>query len=97
VADAPRVDRGESGPPTRPRPAAIRPGPIEGFGDRVPLSFACRQIVPRNIEVGYGPGVDPGTPVSWKGGETWRLVLGRAIAPLGLRMVAAGMRLTIEQ
>ena len=97
IADDPHVDPADSEPPARPRPVAVRPRLVEGFGEQVPLSFACRQIVPGNIKVTFGPGVDPATHVSWNGGETWRVVLGRAITPLGLHIVVAGMSLTIKR
>ncbi len=97
VADAPHLDPGDREAPTPARPVVARQHLVLGFGDQVPLSFACRQIVPRGVKVSYGPGVDPATPVTWKGGDTWRLVLARTIRPLGLHMVAAGMSLQIRQ
>lgn len=95
VADQPHIDPGDahaSGQSAQ----AKRPRVVLGFGDQVPLSFACRQIVPRGVRVAYGPGASPDALVSWKGGEAWQLVLGRAIQPLGLHMVAAGTKLTIK-
>ena len=44
----------------------------------------------------YGPGASPDALVDWKGGDVWPLVLGRAIQPLGLHMVAGGTKLTIK-
>jgi len=58
-----------------------------GFGDQVPLAFACRQIVPRAVRVTYGPGATPDQLVSWKGGDTWNHVLRDAVRPLGLRLL----------
>jgi len=55
-----------------------------GFGDDVPLAFACRQIVPPAVKVIYGPGVNPSEMVNWKGGDTWQRVLTAAVKPLGL-------------
>jgi hypothetical protein len=69
---------------------------VRGFGDHVPLAFAVRQIVPARIKVSYGPGVDPDTLVSWKGGDTWPAVLGRAIRPHGLHMISSGLKLQIK-
>jgi hypothetical protein len=69
---------------------------VMGFGDQVPLSFACRQIVPANIRVSYGAGADPGMLVSWTGGDTWPRVLGSAIKPLGLRMISSGAQIEIK-
>ena len=58
-----------------------------GFGDRIPLSFAVRQIVPPAVKVTYGPGADPNALVDWKGGQTWNRVMLTAVKPLGLRLV----------
>jgi len=58
-----------------------------GFGEQVPLDFACRQIVPRAVRVTYGPGARPDMVVSWKGGKPWNRTLAEAVAPLGLRLV----------
>ena len=59
----------------------------DGFGDRVPLSFACRQIIPPAVKVTLGPGADPKALVDWKGGDTWNHVLRDAVKPLGLHLV----------
>lgn len=97
VADRPQFDPGDrqSVPGTRP---LVRAGRriVMGFGDQVPLSFACRQIVPANIRVSYGAGADPGMLVSWTGGDTWPRVLGSAIKPLGLRMISSGAQIEIK-
>ncbi len=98
VADEPHVDPGDRQPVrARPRPAPKpRPRIVQGFGDQVPLAFACKQIVPNAIKVSYGPGADPGMLVTWRGGDTWPHVLADALKPLGLHMVATGTRLEIE-
>ena len=97
IADEPHLDPGDRHPASA-RPPLIRerPGIVLGFGDQVPLSFACRQIVPASVTVSYGPGADPRMLVTWKGGDTWPHVLSNAIKPLGLRMISSGMRLEIE-
>ena len=99
VADAPHVDPGNRTPPppapTR-TPARPKPRMVWGFGDQVPLAFACRQILPPSIEVHYGPGADPGMLVTWRGGDTWPRVLAAAIKPLGLHMRHNGLRLVIS-
>jgi hypothetical protein len=96
VADEPHLDPGDRAPP--PKPARPRPPLriVEGFGDAIRLSFACRQIVPATIRLSYGPGADPGMIVSWKGGDTWPHVLTNAIKPLGLHMIVTGSNLKIE-
>jgi hypothetical protein len=66
-----------------------------GFGNSVPLAFACRQIVPPAVKVTYGPGVNPASPVSWKGGDTWNHVLRDSIKPLGLSLQMTYMAVAI--
>ncbi len=68
-----------------------------GFGNRIPLSFAVRQIVPHTIKVSYGPGASPYALVDWKGGSTWNRVLGDAVKPLGLRLVMTYMAVEIRK
>ena len=66
-----------------------------GFGNSVPLAFACRQIVPPAVKVTYGPGVNPAVPVNWKGGDTWNHVLRDSIKPLGLSLQMTYMAVAI--
>jgi hypothetical protein len=68
-----------------------------GFGNKVPLAFACRQIVPAAVKVTYGPGVNPATPVTWKGGDTWNHVLRDTVTPLGLHLQMTYMAVEIEK
>ncbi len=89
-------------PPSRvpepPPPSAVpRFRMAYGFGDHVPLDFACRQIVPRAIRVRYGPGANPHAVVSWKGGDTWNHVLRDAVKPLGLHLVMTTMAVEIRK
>jgi hypothetical protein len=66
-----------------------------GFGNSVPLAFACRQIVPPAVKVTYGLGVNPAAPVNWKGGDTWNHVLRDSIKPLGLSLQMTYMAVAI--
>lgn len=66
-----------------------------GFGRRVPLDFAVRQIVPGKVTVAYGSGVDPQAIVDWTGGRSWTEALRSAVRPLGLRVTAQGATVTI--
>lgn len=66
-----------------------------GFGNKIPLAFACRQIVPPAVKVTYGAGVDPATLVTWKGGDTWNHVLRDTVKPLGLRLQMTYMAVAI--
>jgi hypothetical protein len=97
IADDPHVDRADEMSSVVPKKVSSRPKLVAGFGDQVPLSFACRQIVPKVYKVNYGPGVDSTALVDWKGGQTWPMVLGRAIRPLGLHIVWSGMNFEIRR
>ena len=66
-----------------------------GFGHRVPLAFAVRQIVPPNIAVDYANDVDRTAPVNWAGGGAWNRVLARSVAPLGLHITLGAREVTI--
>jgi len=68
-----------------------------GFGRRVPLGFAVRQIVPRGVAVTYGPGTDQGQPVDWQGGRMWNRVLATTVAQCGYRIDVGRNRVTILQ
>jgi hypothetical protein len=78
-------------------PTAIHWKMAYGFGNQVPLGFACRQIVPPAVKVTYGPGATPDMLVTWKGGNTWNHVLYNAVAPLGLRLVMTHMAVEIRK
>src|SRR5271166_1705447 len=77
------------------RPAAPDPA-LVGFGDRVPLRFAVRQIVPARFQVAFGETVDRDASVDWKGGKAWRPTLSDALRPLGLTASVVGAAVTIE-
>lgn len=70
---------------------------VRGFGDGVPLAFACRQIVPNTIRVVYGRGVDQQTAVTWQGGRAWAAVLRDALQPAGLHLVPHGSTVAITK
>lgn len=101
IAMAPIVDPGDKQPTPPPEhrdgPTAIHWKMAYGFGNQVPLGFACRQIVPPAVKVTYGPGATPDMLVTWKGGNTWNHVLYNAIAPLGLRLVMTHMAVEIRK
>ena len=83
-------------PPPRPRLARPAAEPVlAGFGARVPLRFAVRQIVPSSYEVAYGDAVDRDALVDWKGGKPWRATLADAVSPLGLTVSVAGSTVAI--
>ena len=81
---APEVlDAGDEAPAASDKP---RIPYARGFGHAVPLSFAARQIVPRNVAIRFGVGVDQSLPVDWTGGRPWNLVMGAAVKPLHLHL-----------
>jgi len=84
-------------PDKSPEPASTRFKLAHGFGARIPLSFAVRQIVPPAVKMIYGPGADPNAPVDWKGGQPWNRVLSEAVKPLGLRLVMTHMAVEIRK
>jgi hypothetical protein len=93
------VNSGSDGDPA-PSGADVSSQPVRwkmayGFGNNIPLTFACRQIVPPAVKVTYGPGVNPAIPVSWRGGDTWNHVLRDTVKPLGLRLQMTFMAVTI--
>jgi hypothetical protein len=90
-----------------PPPAAVIQGPASpappkgpplavGFGQKVPLEFAVRQIAPRWLHVSYGDTVNSHMRVSWHGGRPWNQVLGGVLKPLGLHMKMSGRTLWIS-
>jgi len=48
---------------------------VQGFGRDVPLALALQQIVPTNYRYSFDPGINPGTRVSWTGGQPWKNVI----------------------
>ncbi len=57
---------------------------IEGFGKKVPLLVAVRQVVPVDYEFYFNKDVDVGGFVSWEGGRSWQRVLADALSPNNL-------------
>ena len=86
-------DQNAGASPNQPKP---RFKIANGFGDQVPLSFACRQIIPPAVKVTLGPGADPKALVDWKGGDTWNHVLRDAVKPLGLHLVMTTMAVEVR-
>jgi hypothetical protein len=84
-------------PDNSPDPASRRFKLAHGFGHRIPLSFAVRQIVPPAVKVTYGPGADPNALVEWRGGQGWNHVLLDAVKPLGLRLVMSHLAVEIRK
>jgi hypothetical protein len=100
--DAPVTHESETpapNPKSKRRPLKTHVSPPEpalsGFGDRVPLTFAVRQIVPAHFQVAYADAVHKDAPVDWKGGEPWRATLADALRPLGLVVTVNGPKVTI--
>lgn len=59
-------------------------GTVQGFGKRVPLVIAVRQIAPEGYEFDFGQGVDMGALVDWQGGQAWENVMESTLSNYGL-------------
>lgn len=57
---------------------------FEGFGTDIPLDRAAREIVPSNITIDYGEGVDRNINVSWSSASDWQSALRSAVSKRGL-------------
>ena len=90
----PQVDNNPSAARHRAPPQSAL---AQGFGERISLSFAVKQIVPLSVKVTYGRGVDPAALVDWKGGAAWDRVLLAAVNPLGLHLVITGKAVEIRK
>jgi hypothetical protein len=93
---APIVNPGDSASKAQPK-TTWRWRIARGFGNNVPLGFACRQIVPPAVRVTFGPGASPSTLVTWEGGKGWNQVLREAVKPVGLRLVMTYMAVEIRK
>ena len=68
--------------------APLSPGPTtpsfptvaSGFGARVSLAFAVRQMVPEGYTVVLEPPADPDGLVDWRGGRPWTQALMEAVS-----------------
>lgn len=76
---------------------AAAPDKVSGFGDRVPLFMATTELVPSSLLVEYRPGVDPQSPVSWRGEDKpWRDVFTTALTSAGMTFHVDGQHVIIE-
>jgi hypothetical protein len=81
-----------------PAPATEVVAPVvQGFGTRVPLVIALRQILPSGYSFAHGDGVDLGASVDWKGGKPWVDVLTDTLAPAGLKASVSGETVFIQK
>jgi hypothetical protein len=53
---------------------------FEGFGQDIPLESAARQIVPGNVKVEYGAGVDAQTGITFSSAADWQSALSQAVS-----------------
>lgn len=58
---------------------------FEGFGQDIPLESAARQIVPSDVKVDFGNGVDPKTGITFSSAADWQSALSQAVAKKGLK------------
>lgn len=76
--------------------SALEPGEtVEGFGKAMPLVVALKQTLPRDYIFAFEESVKPATPVDWKGGRGWRVVLADALAGAGLVGYEQGNKISI--
>ena len=57
---------------------------VTGFGRRVPLVVALRQIIPAPYSYSSANGIDLSQLVDWQGGKVWTAVLSDTLRPLGI-------------
>ncbi len=69
---------------------------IEGFGTEIPMALALTQIVPADYAYSFGDHVNPGTSISWKGGEPWNIVLQDALDPVGVTFEIKGKKIVFN-
>ncbi len=70
---------------------------IDGFGRRIPLSLALKQVVPPLYVFKFSPGVTPKQKVSWEGGDTWVNVLNTMLDQADLSGSLNGNVITISK
>ena len=58
---------------------------VDGFGSRIDLATAARQIVPKDYQIAFADQTDLKTTITWEGGKDWLSVLSEALAPKDLR------------
>ncbi|NTF17250.1 hypothetical protein G6L37_02240 [Agrobacterium rubi] len=58
---------------------------FEGFGQDIPLESAARQIVPSDVKVEYGNGVDAKTGITFSSAADWQSALSQAVSKKGLK------------
>lgn len=76
---------------------ATRAGTVEGFADKVPLTVALRQILPKGVMFSVADDVDVATQVSWRGGRAWQPVLDDMLAAAGLKAVYSPSMVLVEK
>ena len=70
---------------------------ISGFGKRVPLVLALREIVPATYQFAYAPGLNLGALVDWQGGRPWHDVLNTVLSSQGLYANESGEVISIDR
>lgn len=80
-------------------PAAAPAGEpvVQGFGTKVPLVIALRQVLPTGYTFAHGDGVDLSKSVNWQGGKPWRAVLTDMLASVGLSASVTGETVFIQK
>jgi hypothetical protein len=68
---------------------------FEGFGQDIPLESAARQIVPDNVKVEYGAGVDSQVGITFSSAADWQSALSQAVSKKGLKAEIGKEQVTI--
>jgi Toxin co-regulated pilus biosynthesis protein Q. len=68
---------------------------FEGFGQDIPLESAARQIVPGDVKVDFGAGVDPKVGITFSSAADWQSALSQAVSKKGLKAQIGKDQVTI--
>lgn len=58
---------------------------VVGFGKRVPLVIALKELAPNGTQQAFAKDVNPRTLIDWQGGKDWLTTLNDSLAPKGLK------------
>jgi hypothetical protein len=78
-------------------PASTANETVRGFGTQIPLALALRQILPVGYNFSIDQNIEVDTPVSYKGGKSWRETIKDMLAPAGMSMREQGAAVTVSR
>jgi hypothetical protein len=99
AAEAPPPSSDQEGAPAKPVARhTVTPGIARGFGTRIPLTFAVKQVVPPSVRPSFAPDVDADAiTVDWRGGRPWPDVLRDMLKAPNLRVTFGPGSVLIER